>query len=68
MIMDNDFEYRRLGGDRLLFEHGSAQYHYGCSVFWVRRMAAMGGEQAAMEDWQVKRDGSERGIVEIRGE
>lgn len=68
MIMDDAFEYGRLGGARLLFEHGSAQDHFGCSVFWVRRMAAMGGEQAAMEDWQVKRDGTERGIVEIIGD
>jgi len=68
MIMDNAFEYRRFGGARLLFEHGSAQGHFGCSVFWVRRMAAIGGEQAAMEDWQIKRDGTERGIVEIIGE
>ena len=41
------------------------QDHFGCSVFWLRRMAAMGGEQAAIEDWQIKRDGTERGIVEI---
>lgn len=53
---------------RLLFEYGSAQDHFGCSVFWVRRMAAMGGEEAAMKDWQIKRDGTERGIVEITGD
>jgi len=68
MIMDDAFEYERFGEARLLFEHGSAQDHFGCSVFWVRRMAAIGGEQAAMEDWQIKRDGTERGIVEIVGE
>ncbi len=69
MIMDNAFEYERLtGGARLLFTHGSAQGRFGCSVFWVRRMAAIGGVLAAMEDWQVKRDGTERGIVEIIGE
>ncbi len=68
MIMDNTFEYGRLRRARLLFEHGSAQDHFGCSVFWVRRMAAIGGERAAMADWQIKRDGTERGIVEIIGE
>ena len=68
MIMGDDFEFGRLSGDtRLLFEHASAQYHFGCSVFWIRRLAAMGGEQAAIEDWQIKRDGTERGIVEIIG-
>lgn len=69
MIMDDTFEYSRLGAaSRLLFEHGFAQDHFGCSVFWVRRMAALGGEEAAMKDWQIKRDGTERGIVEIIGD
>ncbi len=69
MIMDDEFDVDGLGGEaRLLFEHAAAQSHFGCSVFWVRRLAAMGGEQAAIEDWQMKRDGTERGIVEIIGE
>jgi hypothetical protein len=34
----------------------------------MRRMAALGGEQAAIEDWQIKRDGTHRGIVEITAE
>ena len=69
MIMDDEFDITATDADaRLLFEHAGAQDHYGCSVFWVRRLAAMGGEQAAIEDWQIKRDGTERGIVEITGE
>ena len=28
-------------------------------------MAAIGGEEEALKDWQVKRDGSRRGIVEV---
>ena len=27
--------------------------------------AGLGGEQAAIEDWQIKRDGTRRGIVEV---
>ena len=69
MIMDDDFDFDALQGDtRLLFEHAAAQDHFGCSVFWVRRLAAMGGEQAAIEDWQIKRDGTHRGIIEITGD
>jgi hypothetical protein len=69
MIMDDEFDFGSLGGDaKLLFEHSSAQDHFGCSVFWVRRLAALGGERAAIEDWQIKRDGTRRGIVEITGE
>jgi hypothetical protein len=67
MIMDDHFDLGSLAGEsRLLFvDHGTAQDHFGASIFWMRRMAAIGGEQAAIEDWQIKRDGTERGIVEI---
>jgi hypothetical protein len=67
MIMDDNFDMGSLVGEaRLLFvDHRTAQDHFGCSVFWMRRMAAIGGEQAALEDSQIKRDGTERGIVEI---
>jgi len=69
MIMDDNFDIGSLVGEgRLLFDHGTAQDHFGCSVFWVRRLAAMGGEEAAIKDWQIKRDGTQRGIVEITGE
>lgn len=69
MIMDDGFDFTRLDREtRLLFEHASAQAHFGCSVFWIRRLAALGGEEAAIEDWQIKRDGTFRGIVEISGE
>lgn len=69
MIMNDVFDFGSLSGEaRLLFEHAPAQDFFGCSVFWVRRMAAMGGEQAALEDWQIKRDGTSRGIVEIVGD
>lgn len=57
------------GEPRLLFaDHGTAQNHFGASDFWMRRMAAIGGDQAAIEDWQIKRDGTKRGIVEITTE
>ena len=66
--MDDEFDVGTLVGDaKILFDHAAAQSHFGCSVFWVRRLAALGGEEAAIEDWQIKRDGTERGIVEIIG-
>jgi hypothetical protein len=70
MIMDDNFDMGSLVGEpRLLFfDHNTAQDHFGASVFWMRRLAAIGGEQAAIEDWQIKRDGTERGIVEITRE
>jgi len=46
-------------------EDMEADAHFGASVFWVRRSGALGGEQAMVEYWQVRRDGGRRGIVEI---
>lgn len=56
---------RFTGEGRLLFDHSAAQAHFGGGAFWLRRLAALGGEQAAIEHWQITRDGSYRGIVEV---
>jgi hypothetical protein len=69
LLMDDAFDASLLQGEgRLLFDHGAAQAHFGASVFWLRRLAAWEGEQAAIEYWQVKRDGGQRGIIEITAE
>jgi hypothetical protein len=68
MLMENGFDVGRLTNEaEILFDHLKAESYYGCSVFWMRRLAAIGGEQAAMEHWQICRDGSLRGIVEVIG-
>jgi len=56
------------GEARILFDRAAAQAHFGASVFWIRRFAAINGEQETIEYWQIKRDGSKRGIVEIISE
>ncbi len=69
IVMDDNFDYgKAVGETRLLFDHASAQDHFGASVFWLRRIAAFGGEDAAIEQWQIKRDGTKRGILEITSE
>jgi hypothetical protein len=66
IVMDDAFDVDTLQGEAaLLFDHAAADAHFGASVFWVRRLAAFGGEQAMVEYWQVKRGGGRRGIVEI---
>jgi len=66
LMMEDAFEFRHLTGlSCLLFDHPAAQAHLGASVFWLRRVAAMGGEEAAVEYWQARREGGLRGIVEI---
>ena len=66
LLMADSFDVSVVTGEtRLLFDHLAADAHFGASVFWLRRMAALEGEQAAVEYWQVRRDGQRRGIVEI---
>ncbi len=66
LLMEDTFDAEQIEGEAaLLFAHGAAQTHFGASVFWLRRLAALGGEQDTVEYWQIKRDGSLRGIVEI---
>ena len=66
LLMEDTFDVRQLIGEaRVLFDHAAAQAHFGASVFWLRRLAALGGEEQAIAGWQIKRDGTYRGIIEI---
>jgi hypothetical protein len=69
LLMEDSFDVGLIVGEaRLVFDHAAADAHFGASVFWTRRLASFGGEQAAVEFWQTKRDGGLRGIVEIESE
>jgi hypothetical protein len=66
LIMQDTFDVARPEGEaHLLFDHAKAQAHFGASVFWLRRLAALGGEEEAIAHWQIKRNGDRRGIIEI---
>ena len=66
MLMEDTFESKRVTGEAaIIFDHVAAQNAEDASVFWIRRMAAIGGEPAALEHWQIKRDKTKRGIVEV---
>ena len=66
LLMDDTFDVRKLKGeDAIIFNHMPAQNYEGASIFWVRRMAAFGGEDEAVALWQGKRNGEKRGIVEV---
>ncbi len=53
------------GETAILFDHQAAQNVLGASVFWIRQMAAIGGELEAIQHWRLKRDNTLRGIVEV---
>lgn len=50
---------------RHLLDHMSAHNLLGASVFWIPLTTCLGGEDAAVLDWQIKRDGTSRGLVEV---
>lgn len=66
LLMEDTFDLAAVTGEAaLVFQHLEAQARFGASVFWTCRSGAMGGERAMIEYWQVRRQGGQRGIVEI---
>jgi len=47
---------------RALFSHGTAETRYGASVFWLREGAM---PKELLRAWQLRRDGTLRGILEV---
>ena len=66
MLMENSFDVHQVHGEAaIIFDHLAVQNLEGASIFWIRRLAAIGGEQEALEHWQLKRDKTRHGIVEV---
>ena len=68
LLMEDAFSLGQISDEtRVIFDHLDAQEFEGASVFWLKKSGAMGGEQAAVEDWQIRRDKRRRGVVEVVG-
>ena len=66
MLMEDTFDLGSVIGEAaMIFQHLEAVARFGASVFWTRRSGLIGGEQAMIEYWQIRREGGQRGIVEI---
>ena len=66
LIMQDTFDAHQVRGEAaIIFDHLAVQNVEGASVFWIRQLAAIGGEHEALEHWQIKRDQTRRGIVEV---
>lgn len=66
LLMNDTFDLRKVKGESaIIFNHMPAQNYEGASIFWVRCLAALGGEENAISFWQGKRNGEKRGIVEV---
>jgi len=67
LVMDDEFRLEATAIEtRGLFDHAVAGARYGASIFWLKPSVLIGeGLEDFITYWQVKRDGSLRGIVEI---
>jgi len=66
LVMTDSFDVATVAPEtRHVFDHMAAHNLLGASVFWIPRAACLGGENAAVLDWQIKRNGARRGIVEV---
>ena len=66
LLMEDSFDAHQVSGEAaLIFDNETAQNVLEASIFWIRKLAAIGGEQEVVEYWQIKRDNTRRGIVEV---
>lgn len=68
LVMDDEFHSVDAPLEaRGLFEHATAQARHGASIFWIKPSVLMGGDTVEdfVNHWQIKRDLSHRGIVEV---
>jgi hypothetical protein len=67
LVMDDKFRLEDCPMEsRGLFDHAVAQARYGASVFWVRpQMLIEESVEEFVAYWQIKRDRTQRGIVEV---
>ena len=66
LVMHDTFDLSQVIGEaRLVFDHPAAQAHFGASIFWLRPLSALPSEEETILGWQLKRDGTRRGIVEV---
>jgi len=68
MLMDDTFDAQQVESEAaIIFDHVAVQHYEGASVFGIRRMAAIDGEETAIQYWQSTREQTKRGIVEVIG-
>ncbi len=68
LVMAADFRLEEAPRESAtLFSHPDAEARFGASVFWIRQgMLPEADMQEFLETWQTKRDGTKRGLLEVR--
>lgn len=67
LVMRDDFDLSACGEEaRRLFNHIEAEQEFGASVFWIRpSLLILETLDEFLGHWQIKRDHTRRGIVEV---
>lgn len=66
LLIDESFDVGALEGEAaILFNDTLAQAYLGASIFWLRRLVTSEEAESLIGQWQIKRDGTLRGIVEV---
>ena len=68
LVMAAEFHLEEVPRESLtLFSHPDAEARFGASVFWIRQgMLQEAQMQEFLETWQTKRDGTRRGLLEVK--
>jgi hypothetical protein len=68
LLMEDTFDKSQTSGETaMVFDHWTAENTIGASVFWMRRLSILDSERELIEHWQIKRDRTMRGIIEVIG-
>ena len=68
LIFDDDLDVAACSAEvKRLLDHQQATIEFGSSIFWIRpSLLFLQTLDQFIEGWQTKRDGTRRGIVEVR--
>ena len=66
LLMGDAFDKSQTSGETAtVFDQLTTENKIGASVFWMRRLSIPDTERELIEHWQLKRDKTRRGIVEV---
>ena len=67
MLMKDGFNPDEVfGKSRLIFKHLTTQKYEGASIFWATKSCIIGDADDFIAGWQLKRDKTLRGIIEVK--
>ena len=68
IVFNDDFDLTVCGEEvKTLLDHQQAENEFGSSIFWIRpSLLLLETLDEFVESWQVKRDGTRRGIIEVK--